>query len=100
MKERVQRLEQLLLIIAPEQAKAMLEMDPSQDQQTYMQVSTSSGLPAIKQSDSDLEDEDEDGEDGGEAEKAAFALESIAVAGRPPTVGLQPRQSMTRLTVA
>lgn len=36
-------------------------------------------------SDSEL-DEDEEGEDGREAEKAAFALESIAVAGRPSAV--------------
>jgi hypothetical protein len=42
-----------------------------------------------RQQDSDSElDEDEEGEDGREAEKAAFALESIAVAGRPPTVRL------------
>lgn len=36
-------------------------------------------------SDSEL-DEDDEGEDGREAEKAAFALESIAVAGRPSAV--------------
>lgn len=40
-----------------------------------------------QQQDSDSElDEDEEGEDGREAEKAAFALESIAVAGRPSAV--------------
>jgi hypothetical protein len=39
-------------------------------------------------SDSEL-DEDEEGEDGREAEKAAFALESIAVAGRPSAVSLR-----------
>lgn len=42
-------------------------------------------LQQQQNSDSEL-DEDEEGEDGREAEKAAFALESIAVAGRPSTV--------------
>lgn len=39
-------------------------------------------------SDSEL-DEDEEGEEGREAEKAAFALESIAVAGRPSAVSFR-----------
>lgn len=45
------------------------------------------GAVKQQQQDSDSElDEDEEGEDGREAEKAAFALESIAVAGRPSAV--------------
>lgn len=63
----------------------MLDSDVQQDA-SFMQVGTSAGLSKLKQSDSDMEDEEDEGEDGGEAEKAAFALESIAVAGRPPTV--------------
>ena len=85
VKDRVHRLEQLLLAIAPEQAKAMLQGDLQHDQ-SFAQAAPLN-MAALKGSESDMEDdEDEDGEDGGEAEKAAFALESIAVAGRPPTV--------------
>ena len=87
VKDRVHRLEQLLLTIAPEQAKLMLQGDLQHDS-SLLQGGSGLNLTHIKQSDSDMEDEDDDeGEDGGEAEKAAFALESIAVAGRPPTVG-------------
>lgn len=134
IRDRVQKLEQLICMLAPLQARA-LGLDPNADRHDSENGSvpplplsaspTSLNFPSnaavmgsallgagsganlfmllqgasssnkqkkksIKQqqqqgSDSEL-DEDEEGEDGREAEKAAFALESIAVAGRPSTV--------------
>ena len=89
LKERVSKLEQLLLNIAPEQAKTILGENAGKKSYTHSSSNRRGGnfLSPVKQSDSDNE---EDGtEDGGEeAEKAAFALESIAVAGREPMVSL------------
>ena len=79
------RLEQLLLLVAPEQAKSVLGEIAGQNTSFLPSRRHRGSNSAIKQSDSDIE-EDEVEEGGEEAENAAFALESIAVAGRGPMV--------------
>ena len=79
VQDRVQRLEQLLLHIAPEQAKRFL------DENTAIESAPAAPRTAATTRANSIDDDDEAGEEGGEAEKAAFALESIAVAGRGNT---------------
>lgn len=103
MKDRLAKVEQLLLLIAPEQAKAVFDADLEDLGPLLQSIGPAHlpPLPPVKQSESDIEraengsDEDDGDEDSGEAEKAAFALESIAVAGRAPMVSSVERYSVS-----
>lgn len=67
---------------------SMQSLNSSMKQQKRKGITAATLKQQQQDSDSEL-DEDEEGEDGREAEKAAFALESIAVAGRPSAVSLR-----------